>query len=112
MLKQWIVCVCVVTQDRLFVTPWTGAHQAPLSMALSRQKYWSGLLVSTPGDLPNPGIEPASPALAGRFLPVHHPGSLTEMFNLNLIVRTILQVNRPRNVSVRERESQKAGACC
>ena len=74
MLKQWIVCVCVVTQDRLFVTPWTGAHQAPLSMALSRQKYWSGLLVSTPGDLPNPGIEPASPALAGRFFTTKSPG--------------------------------------
>ena len=46
------------------------AHQAPLSLGLSRQEYWSGLLFPTPGDLSNPGIEPASlasPALAGRF---------------------------------------------
>ena len=43
------------------------AHQAPLSMEFSRQKYWSGLSFPPPGDLPDPGIEPASPALAGRF---------------------------------------------
>ena len=49
--------------------PWTVAHQAPLSMGLSRQEYWSGLPFLTSGDLPDPGIEPtpfASPALAGR----------------------------------------------
>ena len=53
-----------------FVTPWTIAHQAPLSMAFSRQDYWSGLPFSTPGNLPNPGIEPIflmSPALADIF---------------------------------------------
>ena len=42
------------------VTLWTVAHQAPLSMGFSRQKYWSGLPCSPPGDLPDPGIEPAS----------------------------------------------------
>ena len=55
----------------LFVTPCTTAHQAPLSMGFSRQENWSGLLCSSPGDLPDPGIEPESvmsPALAGRFL--------------------------------------------
>ena len=54
----------------LFVTPWTVARQAPLSMGFSRQEYWSGFLCPPPGDLPNPGTEPASltsPALAGRF---------------------------------------------
>ena len=53
-----------------FVTPWTVAHQAPLSMGFSRQEYWSGLQFPPPGDLPNTGIKPASlmsPALAGRF---------------------------------------------
>ena len=52
------------------MTPWTVAHQAPLSMGLSRQEYWSGLSFPPPGGLPNPGIEPmslTSPALAGRF---------------------------------------------
>ena len=45
---------------QLFATPWTGALQAPPSMAFSRQEYWSGLLCPPPGDLPNPGKEPAS----------------------------------------------------
>ena len=48
-------------------TPWTVAPQAPLSRGSSRQEYWSGLPFPTPGDLPNPGIEPRSPALAGGF---------------------------------------------
>ena len=43
-------------------TPWTMAHQAPLSMGFSRQEYWSRLPFSSPGDLPNPGMDPASPA--------------------------------------------------
>ena len=50
-----------------FVTPWTVAHQAPLSMGFPRQEYWSGLSFSSPGDLPDPGIETVSPALASRF---------------------------------------------
>ena len=59
------------TRARLCATLWTVACQAPLSMGFSRQEYWSGLPCPPPGDLPNPGIEPASlmsPALAGRFL--------------------------------------------
>ena len=48
---------------RLFVSPWTVAHQAPLSMGFSRQEYWSGLPFPSAGDLPNAGIEPGSPAL-------------------------------------------------
>ena len=46
------------------MTPWIVAHQAPLSMGFPRQDYWSGLPFPSPGDLPNPGIKPASPALA------------------------------------------------
>ena len=55
---------------RLFMTPWTVGWQAPLSMAFSRQEYWSGLPHLPPGDLPDPGIESTflwSPVLAGRF---------------------------------------------
>ena len=44
-----------------FVIPWTVAHQVPLSIEFSRQEYWSGLPFHTPGDLPDPGIEPGSP---------------------------------------------------
>ena len=47
---------------QLFVTLWTVDHQAPLSMGFSRQVYWSGLPLSPPGDLPNPGMESMSPA--------------------------------------------------
>ena len=57
--------VCVLSRFshvRLFVTPWTVARQAPLSMGFSRQEYWSGLPLPSPGDLSNPGIEPRSPA--------------------------------------------------
>ena len=61
-----VTSVCV----RLFATPWTVTHQAPLSMGFSRQEYWSGLPCPIPGDLPDPGIKSMplmSPALAGRF---------------------------------------------
>ena len=57
--------------------PWTLAHQAPLSMGLSRQEYWSGLPFLFPGDLPKPGIKPESfmsPALAGGFFTTEQPG--------------------------------------
>ena len=59
----------------LFVTPWTVAHQAPPSMGFSRQEYWSWLLFPSPGDIPNPGIEPRSPALQADALTSEPPGS-------------------------------------
>ena len=55
---------------RLLATPWTVACQAPPSMGFCRQEYWSGLPFPSPGDLPYPGIEPGSPALAGRFFTI------------------------------------------
>ena len=58
----------------LFVTPWAVAHQAPLSMGLSRQEYWSGLPFPSPGDLPNPEIEPGSPELEADSLPTELSG--------------------------------------
>ena len=72
------VCVCIYvcmyarvlscfSCVQLCATLWTVAHQASLSMGFSRQKYWNRLPCPPPGDLPNPGMEPASPALAGRF---------------------------------------------
>ena len=63
--------MCVLSRVQLLVTLWTVACQAPLSMGLSRQEYWSGLPFPFPKDLPNPGIKPttlASPGLAGKFL--------------------------------------------
>ena len=85
--EKWIrgECVCVCAHARvhfscvqLFVTPWTVARQVPLSMELSSQEHWSGLSFPSPGDLPNPGIEPispASPALQVNSLPLSHWGA-------------------------------------
>ena len=58
----------------LFETPWTIAYQAPPSMGFSKQEYWSGLPLPSPGDLPHPGIEPRSPALQTDALPSEPPG--------------------------------------
>ena len=63
--KSWV---------QLFAIPWTVAHQAPLSMGFPRQEYWSGLPFPFPGDLPNPTIQPKSPALAGGFFTTEPPG--------------------------------------
>ena len=59
---------------RLFATPWTVAYQAPPSRGFSRQEYWSGLPFPSPGDLPDPGIEPRSPALEADALTSEPPG--------------------------------------
>ena len=59
-----------------FATPWTVSCQAPLSMGLSRQEYWSGLPFPSLGDLPDPGIEPGSPALQAGSLPVELQGKI------------------------------------
>ena len=56
-------------------TPWTVACQAPLSMGFSREEHWSGLPLSSPGDLPDPGIEPGSPALGADALTSEPPGN-------------------------------------
>ena len=69
-------CTCSVMSNS--ATPWTAAHQAPLSLGFSRQEYWSGLPFPSPEDLPNPGIEPTSsapPALAVRLFTTEHLGS-------------------------------------
>ena len=59
----------ITVLSRVFATPWTAAHQAPLSMKFSRQGYWSGSPFPSPGDLLNPGIEPGSSALRADSLP-------------------------------------------
>ena len=63
----------------LFVTPWTIAHQAPLSMEFPRQEYSSELPFPSPGDLPDPGIKPTSPALQADSLPSKPPGKLLNL---------------------------------
>ena len=72
------ICMCVLSCFRrvqLFVTLCTVCCQAPLSMGFSRQEYWSRWPFPPPGDLPDPGIEPVSPALQVDYLPQSHLGS-------------------------------------
>ena len=58
----------LLSHVQLFATPWTVAYQAPPSMGFSRQEHWSGLLLPSPGDLPDPGIKSGSPALQANVL--------------------------------------------
>ena len=63
-----------LSRVQLFATPWTVAHQAPLSMEFSRQEHWSGSPFPSPGVLPNPEIEPGSPAFQADSLLSESPG--------------------------------------
>ena len=73
---QSIQSVQSLSRVRLFATLWTVPHQAPLSIGFSRQDYWSGLPFLSPGNLPDPGIEPRSPALQADALTSEPPGTL------------------------------------
>ena len=74
-LSSWLlVKVKLLSCVRLFVTPWTVAYLAPPSMGFSRQEYWSGVPFPSPGDLPDPGIEPRSPAFQADALTSEPPG--------------------------------------
>ena len=71
LLRVWVKSLSRV---RLFATPWTVAYQASLSMGFCSQEYWSGLPFPFPGDLPDPGVEPRSPALEAYTLTAEPPG--------------------------------------
>ena len=73
--EKWKLKVKSLSPVWLFATPWTAAYQAPPSMGFSRQEYWSGLPLPSPGDLPDPGIEPGSPALQADALTSEPPGN-------------------------------------
>ena len=73
-LKESIVIVKSLSRVRLFATLWTITHQAPPSVGFSRQEYWSGLPLPSPGDLPDPRIEPGSPALQADAFTSEPPG--------------------------------------
>ena len=76
-------CLWVLSHIRLFATPWTAAHQTPLSMGFPQQGYYSRLPFPSPWDLPGPGIEPVSsgsPALADRFFTAEPPGKPIQLW--------------------------------
>ena len=77
LLVKHYVWTCSVAHLQLSATPWTVARQAPLSMGLPRQGYWGGLPFPSLGDLPDPGIEPGSPALQADASPSEPPGKPT-----------------------------------
>ena len=85
-LSEWVKSLSCV---QLFATPWTVAYQTPLSMEFSRQEYWSGLPFPSPRDLPNPGIEPGSPALQADALTSEPPGK-PWLLLLYYIISTLL----------------------
>ena len=70
--SKWVK---LLNRVRLFSTPWTVAHQAPPSMKCSRQEFWSGLPLPSPGDLPDPGIKPGSPTSQADTLLSEPPGN-------------------------------------
>ena len=74
-----------LSRVRLFVTPWTVAHKAPLFMEFSRREYWSTLPFPPPKALPTPGIKPGSPTLQADSLPFESPGKLYFNFKNNKI---------------------------
>ena len=81
-LRLQLLCVCVYVSACVncfshiqLLCDWTIARQAPLSMEFSRQKYWSRLPFPSPGDLPDPGTKPESPALQVYLYPLSHQGS-------------------------------------
>ena len=80
------VKVKLLSRVRLFAIPWTVAYQAPPSMGFSRQQCCSGLPFPSPGDLPNPGIEPGSPALQADALLSESPGGPVASSNFGMSV--------------------------
>ena len=91
-------CTQLLSDLRLFVTPWTIALQAPLSMGVSRQEYWRGLPFPPPGDLPDPGIKPASlvsPASAGGFFPTSTSWEALPLLNSFSQVSPSIHHSRP-----------------
>ena len=92
--------MCVFSHSRhaqFFATIWTVTHQAPLSVGFSRQEYWSGLLCPPPGELPDLGVKPMSPALPEYSLPLSHRGCRTPVslcFNCSFMISLISDKER------------------
>ena len=85
-------CWCwSLSHAQLFATPWTLAHWAPLSMGFSRQEYWNGLLVPSPGALPHPGVEPPSPMFQADYH-LSQEESLGSLSNLISLVKSFLTI--------------------
>ena len=82
-----------LSRVRPFATPWTVAYQTPPSMGFPRREYWSGFPFPSPGDLPNPGMEPRSPVLQTDTLPSEPPGYFFDFLSkgLCLVLSSIIK---------------------
>ena len=104
----------LVTKSCLtLVTPWTSAHQASLSMGFSRLEYWRGFLFPSPEDLPDPGIEPGSPALQADSLPTELLRNSQEIFKwvIYIGVLYLFFMNIIEHNNIRKRQN-KTKQCC
>ena len=99
-----LICLlCMLSHVLLFVTPCTIACQVPQSMGFSRQEYWSGLPLPPPGDLPDPGVEPVSPALQAYSFLLSHLGQWPKiLLNIRKDSEHILQKDLSPLLRVRE----------
>ena len=106
---EMIIEISVWSLNRVqpFVTLWTAAHKTPQSIEFFRQEYWSGLSFPSPGDLPDPGIEPRSPALQADFLPTEPPGNRNRNRVHNKQTAFETSKNLPPPLSVKKLSSKK-----
>ena len=81
LLCRTVLHMCMLSHVGFFVTPWTVGRQVSLSMGFPRHKYWNGLPFPSPGDLPDPGIKAASPALTADSLPLNHLGRTSKVLD-------------------------------
>ena len=117
-VKSWLhnskADLRIRTQCSVALTLWdpcTAVNQVPLSVEFSRQEYWSGLPFPSPGDLLNPRIEPASPALASRLFTIETHGKLQELKTSDLILQCSLLRNAASPVSLMNRGKYYIGKC-
>ena len=102
-----------LSRVRLFATPWTVAYQAPPSVGFSRQECWSGLPFPSPGDLPDPGIEPGSPALQADALLSEPPGKPVDyengtlMSKIDILLRDMADAFSLGHVKIQLKESHE-----
>ena len=95
-----------LSRVQLFAILWTVAHQAPLSMGFSRQEYWSGLPFPSPGDLPDPGIEPMSPALQADAKTSEPPGEPA------IAIAILKTASRKKQLAIRQNHSDRIVESC
>ena len=86
------------------MTTWTVAQQAPVSMGFPRQEYWSGLPFPSPGDLPDPGIEPVSPVLQANFLPTEPSGKSPLLIWSSSVNGIVRRGRREERKKIRKKE--------